>query len=136
MFMQTQNENENFRFTYSAKEQEELKKIRQKYLPQEENKMDKLRKIDAIVTKKAIKISIIIGIIGTLIMGTGMSIAMTDLGEKLGFEGIVSMIIGVIIGIIGIIIVCFTYPIYNYILKKERKKVAPEVIKLTDELMK
>ena len=58
--METQNEE--FNFTYSAKEQEELKRIRQKYEPQEEDKMDQLRRLDAGVTKKASVIAISIGI--------------------------------------------------------------------------
>lgn len=136
--MQTQleNEKEEFRFTYSAKEQEELKKIRKKYQPQEEDKMAKLRSLDAGVTKKAAAFSLSIGIIGALIMGTGMSLAMTDLGEILGLGGTVGMVIGIIIGIAGIVLVCFAYPGYNRILKKEREKIAPEILRLTEELMK
>jgi hypothetical protein len=45
-------------------------------------------------------------------------------------------VIGIIIGIIGIVMVCLAYPVYNRILKKEREKIAPEVLRLTDELMK
>lgn len=136
--MQTQNEKdkEGFCFTYSAKEQEELKKIREKYEPQEETKMDKLRRLDAGVTQKATIVSIMIGVIGALIMGTGMSLSMTDLGEHLGLSGTTDMTVGIVIGIFGIIFVCMAYPVYNHILKKERKKAAPEILRLTEELMK
>ncbi len=136
--MQTQleNEKEEFRFTYSAKEQEELKKIRQKYQPQEEDKMEKLRSLDAGVTRKATAFSLSIGIIGALVMGTGMSLAMTDLGEILGLGGTAGMVLGIIIGIAGIVLACFAYPVYNRLLKKEREKIAPEILRLTEELMK
>ena len=134
--MENQSEKNGFRFTYSAKEQEELKKIRQKYQPQEEDKMTRLRKLDAGVTQKATWISLAIGIIGALVMGTGMSLAMTNLGEMLGLQGTLGMVIGVIIGIVGIVFVCLAYPVYHCVIKREREKIAPEVLQLTEELMK
>lgn len=130
------NQNESFRFTYSAEEQEEVKKIRQKYQPREEDKMTRLRKLDASVTQKATVVSLAIGIIGALVMGSGMSLVMTNLVVILGVQGNVGMVIGIIIGIVGIVLVCLAYPIYNNIVKKERKKIAPEILRLTEELMK
>ena len=132
--METQNEE--FNFTYSAKEQEELKRIRQKYEPQEEDKMDQFRRLDAGVTKKASVIAISIGIIGALIMGSGMSIVMTNLGSILGLQGVVVMITGIVIGTVGIALVCCAYPVYKKVTRKERERIAPEIIRLTDELMK
>ena len=134
--MENQNEKNGFSFTYSAKEQEEVRRIRQKYQLQEEDKMNQLRKLDASVTQKATVGSLVIGIIGALVMGSGMSLAMTNLGERLGLPGTVGMILGIVIGIVGIVLVCLAYPIYNSIVKKEREKVAPEILRLTDELMK
>lgn len=118
---------ETFKFTYSAKEQEEIRKIRQKYAP-EENKMEQLRRLDQNVTKKGTIYAIVLGIIGTLVLGTGMCCTMV-------FDA-VWFVPGIIIGIIGIGIVAVAYPIYNYITKKEREKIAPEIIRLTDELIK
>ena len=46
------------------------------------------------------------------------------------------MIIGICVGIIGIVLVSLAYPVYNRTLKKEREKIAPEILRLTDELMK
>lgn len=134
--MQTQNEKDSFHFTYSAQEQEELKKIRQKYQPQEESKIDRLRRLDASVTQKGTTVSLVIGILGALIMGMGMSLVMTDLGESIGLAGAAGMVIGVIAGIAGIILVCLAYPVYHCIVKKERERIAPEILKLTEELMK
>lgn len=134
--MQTQNEKDSFHFTYSAKEQDELKKIREKYQSQEESKMDKLRRLDAGVTQKATMYSIVIGMVGALVMGFGMSITMTDIGTNIGLTGTLGMLVGIIIGIVGIVLVCLAFPIYVRTVKKEREKIAPEILRLTDELMK
>lgn len=133
--MEDETKKNSFEFTYSAKEQEELKKIRAKYEPKEESKMEKLRRLDASVTKKATIHSIVIGLVGTLLLGGGMSFIMTDFGQKIGLTGIVGMGIGILIGIVGLVFVCAAYPVYHYFLKKERKKVAPKILQLTEELM-
>ena len=122
------NQNRAFNYTYSAKEQEEVKNIRKKYMPQEEDKMQRLRKLDAGVYNKASVLSLIIGIIGALIMGTGMSMCMVWTSTM--------MIPGIVVGTIGIVLVCLAYPAYNTTLKRERERIAPEIIRLTDELMK
>ena len=128
---------ETFKYTYSAKEQDEIKAIRKKYsTPAEEDKMTQLRRLDATVTQKAQAVSLVFGIIGALLLGLGMSLAMTNLGEILGSYKEMAMLLGIIIGIIGIVLVCVAYPIYNRIVKKEREKIAPEIIRLTDELIK
>lgn len=118
---------ETFSYIYSAKEQEEIKKIREKYVPKEADKMEQLRRLDAGVTKKGTVISLVVGIIGALILGTGMS--MCIVWGKF-------FILGIIVGVIGIATVLSAYPLYNYVIKKEREKIAPEIIRLTDELMK
>ena len=129
-------EKEPFNYTYSAKEQEEIKKIRKKYIQQhvEEDKMSRLRRLDESVYSKATTVALVFGIVGALLMGSGMSIIMTDIGELLGT--VLSVIVGVVLGIIGIILVCLAYPLYNRTLKREREKIAPEILALTDELMK
>ncbi|MBE6858950.1 MAG: hypothetical protein E7498_05905 [Ruminococcus sp.] len=118
---------ETFSYTYSAKEQEEIKKIRKKYVPKEADKMEQLRRLDAGVTQKGTVISLVVGIIGALILGTGMSMCMvwTEL-----------FVLGIIVGIVGIVMVSAAYPLYSYVTKKEREKIVPEIIRLTDELMK
>lgn len=120
-------DNEKFTYTYSAKEQEEVNRIRKKYVA-EEDKMEQLRRLDAGVTEKATTVSIIIGIVGALIMGIGMCCAMVWQG--------VWFIPGIIIGLVGMAVLALAYPIYQKVLKKEREKIAPEIIRLTDELMK
>ena len=129
---------ETFNYTYSAKEQDEIKAIRKKYAAPEEteDKMAQLRRLDASVTQKAQAVSLVFGVIGALILGFGMSLAMTDLGEILGSYRGMAMLFGIVIGIVGIVLVSLAYPLYNRIVKKEREKIAPEIIRLTDELMK
>ena len=134
--MENQNTEQSFKYTYSAKEQEEIRRIRQKYQEQEEDGISRLRKLDAKVSQKATMVSLVLGIVGTLVMGTGMSFIMTDLGALLGLTGILGMVTGVIIGLLGIIMVVLAYPVYNKVLKKEREKIAPEILRLTEELMK
>ena len=124
--------NESFSFTYSAAQQAELERIRKKYLPQEPDKMEQLRRLDRGASQKAQAGAIALGIIGTLVLGTGMSLCMTKLS---GFLGGTAMFIGIPVGIVGIILVALAYPLYNHILKKERQRIAPEILRLTDELM-
>lgn len=129
---------ETFRYTYSAKEQEEIKKIRNRYVAPvaQEDKMEQLRRLDRKVTEKASAVSLVFGIIGALLLGSGMSLAMTEIGSALGLSSTMGMAIGIAIGVVGIILVSCAYPIYNRVLRKERKKIAPEMIRLTDELLK
>ena len=137
--MENSNQEQNgFSYTYSAKEQAELKRIREKYtVPTEtEDKMARLRKLDTSVTKTAQAIALTVGIIGTLILGLGMSLIMTDLSDILGSYRDMSMPIGIVIGLFGGTLASLAYPIYNAIVRARRKKLAPEIIRLTDELMK
>lgn len=126
-------ENNSFEYTYSAQRQQEVENIRKKYLPPEEDKMEQLRKLHGSATKKAQAASISIGIVGSLILGTGMSLTMTDLGAGLGAA---AMAAGILVGLAGMVLVALAYPIYNRVLKRERARIAPEILRLTDELLK
>ena len=132
------NKENGFSYTYSAKEQAELRRIREKYTPQseEEDKMAKLRRLDASVTRSAQTIALVFGVIGTLILGFGMSLCMTDIGDILGVYKDMAMPIGIAVGIVGGVLASLAYPMYNAIVKSKRKKLAPEIIRLADELMK
>lgn len=130
-------ENKGFQYVYSAEEQEELKSIRDKYTdtPKEESKIDRIRRLDKKVGEKAQIVALMFGIIGALIFGAGMSLIMTEIGAFLGTM-VWRIVVGVGLGIIGGALAGVAYPMYKYTLKKEKKKVAPEIIKLTDELIK
>ena len=127
-----------FTYAYSAKEQAELKRIRDKYTaPTEvEDKMARLRRLDASVTNTAQAVALVFGVIGTLTLGLGMSLIMTELAEILGLGKTSAIAFGIIIGVVGGILASLAYPIYNAIVKAKRTKLAPEIIRLTDELMK
>jgi hypothetical protein len=133
-----QQEQSGFSYTYSARQQAEIKRIREKYTPSEEveDKMDRLRRLDASVTSTAQAVALIFGVIGTLILGSGMSLCMTEIGTAVGLSGNIAMVIGVIVGVVGGILASLAYPIFNAIVKAKRKKLAPEIIRLTDELIK
>ena len=137
--MENNKEPVGFSYTYSAKEQAELKRIRDKYTAptKEEDKMARLRRLDASVTNTAQAVALVFGIIGTLVLGFGMSLIMTTgLAETIGLNETMTMAVGIIVGVVGGILASLAYPIYNAIVKVKRKKLAPEIIRLSDELMK
>lgn len=119
--------NESFEFTYSAPEQEELRRIREKYLPPEEHKtkLERLRELDAGVTRKGTAVSLILGVLGALVMGLGMSLCMV---WAMYWPGIP-------LGVVGIAMAGAAYPVFHRITEREKQRVAPEIIRLTDELM-
>lgn len=125
-------ENNAFEYTYSAQRQQEVEEIRNAYLPKQEDKMEQLRKLHALPTQKAQAASIALGVTGALILGTGMSLCMTDLGAALGG---LAMAVGIPVGIAGIVLVALAYPVFKRRLKKERERIAPEVLRLTEELL-
>ena len=128
--------NASFSYTYSGKEQAEVEKIRNKYLPKEENKLEQLRKLDSIPQRNAQVWSLCLGVVGTLLLGSGMSLFMTDLGSGLGFSQTLSLVLGILVGVFGMVLVALAYPVYLRVLKKEQQRIAPEILRLTDELMK
>lgn len=125
-------DNHAFEYTYSGQRQQEVEAIRRKYLPKEEDKMDQLRRLHAIPTRKAQTASLVVGILGALLLGTGMSLCMTDIGAVLGH---LAMVLGISVGLGGIVLTALAYPVYNRVLKKERSKIAPRILQLSDELM-
>ena len=119
-----------FNYTYSAKEQEEIKRIREKYATptKEETSMEQLRRMDESATKGAAVVSLTVGIVSALILGIGMCCTMVW-GDKL-------FIPGIIIGLAGIAGVSAAYPLYARMVKKKRAKLAPSILRLTDELLR
>jgi hypothetical protein len=117
---------ETFRYTYSAKEQEEIEKIRQKYIPKEENKMEQLRKLDESVTKSGTIAALALGIVSALLLGIGMCCSLVWADRY--------FVPGIIIGLLGIAGAIAAYPLYNHITAKKREQIAPEILRLTEEL--
>lgn len=119
---------EGFAFTYSAKQQSEVEKIRSKYIKKEETKMEKLIRLDKKAERPGTIASIVIGTIGCLILGGGMCCTMV------WNASIEIFIIGIVIGILGMVVAGFAYPTYKKITKKEREKIADQIIALSNEL--
>lgn len=118
---------EAFSYTYSSKQQEEIRQIRDKYIPKEENKMEQLRHLDESATRPGTIAAVTVGIVGILLLGVGMCCTMVWMDTM--------FVPGIIIGGIGIVGVSATYPLYNRITKKQREKLAPEILRLTKELL-
>ena len=114
-----------FHYTYSARQQSEIEQIRSKYLPPEENKMDQLRRLDRSATQKGTAFSIAMGVVGCLLLGVGMCCTMVwvDL-----------FAVGIVVGVIGILVIAAAYPVYTRITRRERARLAPRILKLTEEL--
>lgn len=113
-----------FRYTYSAKQQEEIESIRQKYLEKEESKIEQLRRLDRSVTSPGTAASLTVGITCTLLFGFGMACVLEWQNYLLGF----------VTGIVGAVGIALAYPIFKRITKKQREKIAPRILKLTEEL--
>lgn len=127
-----ENNETSFSYTYSAEQRQEIEHIRKKYLPKQEDKMEQLRRLHHSASQKAQASSIAVGTVGALLLGTGMSLCMTDLGASLGYF---ALVLGTLVGLIGIVLVALAYPMYNRIQKKERERIAPEILRLSDELL-
>ena len=126
-------EKHSFEYTYSAQRQQEVEEIRKAYLPKEEDKMEQLRRLHSIPTQKAQAAALAVGIIGALILGTGMSLCMTELGAALGGF---AMVIGIAVGLVGLVLVAAAEPVHIRVLKNEKERIAPEMLRMTDELLK
>ena len=127
--------NESFEYTYSAPEQDEVRRIREKYLPKQEreSKMDQLRRLDAGVTKKGTVWALVVGILSSLVLGVGMCCCMVWMDVV--WNGVPLFFAGIPVGILGMIGMGCAYPLYKRITEAERKRVAPEILRLTEELM-
>lgn len=121
-----ENNKETFEYTYSAEQQAEIEKIKSKYLPKTDDKLEQLRRLDASVTKKGTIIGLIMGIAGCLIFGGGMSLVLVG--------GIELLLPSVLLGGIGIAAMAFAYPTYKRITEQERERIAPQILALTEEL--
>lgn len=115
-----------FTYSYSPKQQEEIRRIREKYLPGEPDELEQLRQLDRSVTRKATAGALMVGILGTLVLGLGMCCCLVW-AERLFAAGI-------IIGILGIAGVVAAYPLYGAITKREKARLAPEILRLADKL--
>lgn len=126
--METETENYSCTYVFSVDQQNEVRKILEKYMPYNEDKMDLLRKLDRSATRPGIIVSLVIGIAGSVLHGIGIRYSLTEAGT-ISF-------VGVIAAIIGLFVLCSAYPVYKMITKRLRRKITPQIIKLCQELLK
>ena len=117
-----------FTYTYSARQQEEIRSIQRKYLPHEEDKMEQLRRLDRSVTRKGTRAALALGIAGTLVLSTGMSMTMV-LAD-------IWFVPGIAVGVLGLACMGLSYPLYVRVTKRERERAAPEILRLSSELLR
>lgn len=110
-----------------------VEKIRTQYTEKTITELDTLKKLDKKVKRPAFVFAYIFGILGAIIMGSGMSLIMTDIGAKLGISN--TMVIGTSVGIVGMIMAIINYPIYKGILSSRKKKYASKIIALSDTII-
>ena len=111
-----------------------VQKIRSQYTEREHTELDALKALDAKAKKPAKVFGYTYGSIGTFVMGAGMSLVMTDIGALLGMTD--TLLPGIVIGIVGLVMVLTTYPIYKRILNSRKKKYAGKIMELSDRIMK
>ena len=99
------------------------------YMPKETNKVRQLKKLDERAKLPAFVTAMTLGIIGTLIFGTGMCFGLGVFGT-----GAIFMVIGVLLGIVGGAVCIINYPLYNKLLKKGKEKYAFEILELAKEI--
>lgn len=126
VFCGASDETVRFSYTYSAKQQREIENTRRKYLSAGENKLEQLHRLDRQAERRSAIISIVLGTAFTLLLGTGMALTMVYTG---------CFILGIAIGLTGIAGVMLTYPLCLRITRKEWAKIAPEILRLSDELL-
>ena len=117
---------ESFHYNYSAERQSEIDAIRKKYLPREEqeNKMAKLRKLDASLTTGAFTASMTLGIISALVFGSGMCCFLV-------WSKIVPGALLCVAGVIGMLVAPW---LYRRLVEKRKAEITPEILRLTEEL--
>lgn len=110
-----------------------VQKIRTQYTEKESTELDALKALDAKVKRPANIFAYIFGILGAIIMGSGMSLVMTDIGSMIGITS--TMGPGIIIGVIGMLMAIVNYPLYKKILSTRKEKYSDEIIKISDKIL-
>lgn len=111
-----------------------VQKIRSQYTEKEQTDLDELKALDKKVKKPADVFAYIFGSIAAIVMGSGMSLVMTDIGSTVGIAE--PMLPGIVIGVAGMLMAIVNYPIYKKILGSRRQKYADRIITLSDSIMK
>ncbi len=108
-------------------------KIRTQYMEKQTTELDELRALDAKVKRPANVFAYIFGSISAIIMGSGMSLVMTDIADAIGLSD--PLIPGIVIGVAGMLMAIINYPIYRGILNSRKKKYADRILRLSDKIV-
>jgi orotate phosphoribosyltransferase-like protein len=108
-------------------------KIRTQYMEKESTELDALRQLDAKVKRPANVFAYTFGSISAVVMGTGMSLVMTDIGTIIGITS--AMVPGIAIGVVGLGMALLTYPMYKSILESRKKKYGAQILELSEKIM-
>lgn len=121
-------EKNTFTYRYSAAQSKEAEAIRKRYVTHEADKLERLRLLDGKVQQAGVAESLCLGVIGVLIFGLAMCFGLGALGSAwwLSFP----------LGIIGIAVMLPAYPLYRYLYNKKREELTPEILRLSEEIMK
>jgi len=111
-----------------------VRKIRTQYTEKQHTELDALKALDAKVKRPANVFAYTYGSLGAMVMGAGMSLVMTELGEIIGLAN--ALVPGIVTGVVGMAMALSTYPIYKKLLSNRKKKFAPEILALSEKLMK
>lgn len=125
-----------FEYKYSSSEREEAERIREKYAASERGRLgehglfEEMCKLDREVRRKSVAPAIVLGIVGTLCLGLGMSLVMTDLGGG----GATACAIGIGLGVLGIALCALAYPLHRVLCSRLEKRMGPRILELCDRL--
>ena len=111
-----------------------VQKIRTQYTEKQHTELDELKALDTKVKKPAHVFAYTYGSLSAIVMGSGMSLVMTDIGTMIGLRA--TMVPGIVIGVVGMVMALTTYPIYKKMLSNRKKKFAPQMMELSDRLLK
>ena len=108
-------------------------KIRTQYMEKTPSELDALRELDARVKRPANIFAYAFGSASAIIMGAGMSLVMTDIGAAIGITS--ALVPGIVIGVVGMAMALVTYPLYQRILDRRKKKYGEEILALSEKIM-
>lgn len=111
-----------------------VQKIRTQYTEKQHTELDELKALDAKVKKPANVFAYTYGSVSAVVMGAGMSLVMTEIGATIGLAS--AMVPGIGIGVVGLGMALSTYPIYKKLLSDRKKKYAPEILNLSEKIMR
>lgn len=111
-----------------------VREIRARYTGRDRSELDELKALDKQARRPADIFGWSFGTISALVMGGGMSLIMTDLGQTLGIAA--PFVPGLAFGIAGMLMAIANYPVYKKLLNTRRRKYAGEIAALSDRLLR